>query len=54
MREIPVSLLDVAALDNIKQTTVMSKIVFPLTRHAITSTGIWFLLPLGMSMFGRY
>lgn len=28
MREIPVSLLDVAALDNIKQTTVMSKIVF--------------------------
>ena len=42
MREIPVSLLDVAALDNIKQTTVMSKIVFPLTRHAITSTGIWF------------
>ncbi|HFM5552671.1 TPA: ABC transporter permease subunit [Enterococcus faecium] len=44
MREIPVSLLDVAALDNIKQTTVMSKIVFPLTRHAITSTGIWFFI----------
>lgn len=38
------SLLDVAALDNIKQTTVMSKIVFPLTRHAITSTGIWFFI----------
>lgn len=44
MREIPASLLDVAALDNIKQPAIMGKIVFPLTRHAITSTGIWFFI----------
>lgn len=44
MREIPVSLLDAAAIDNIKQSKIMGKIIFPLTRHAITSTGIWFFI----------
>ncbi|MGX7418619.1 carbohydrate ABC transporter permease [Carnobacterium gallinarum] len=44
MRGIPVSLLEVAEIDNISQWTIMRKIVFPLSRHAITSTGIWFFI----------
>lgn len=44
MREIPTSLLDVAELDNIDQRRIIGQIVFPLTRHAVTSTGIWFFI----------
>jgi sn-glycerol 3-phosphate transport system permease protein len=44
MRGIPKSLLEVAELDNISQGRVMMQLVFPLTRHAITSTGIWFFI----------
>lgn len=44
MRTIRTSLLEVALLDQIDQKTIMSKIVFPLSRHAVTSTGIWFFI----------
>lgn len=44
MRGIPKSLLEVATLDNIGQKRIMLNLVFPLTRHAITSTGIWFFI----------
>lgn len=44
MRGIPKSLLEVAALDNISQGKIMLNVIFPLTRHAITSTGIWFFI----------
>ncbi|WP_313629121.1 carbohydrate ABC transporter permease [Enterococcus italicus] len=44
MRGIPKSLLEVAELDGVSQRDIMQSIVFPLTRHAITSTGIWFFI----------
>lgn len=44
MRVIPPTLLEAAVLDNVKSGTIMGRIVFPLTRHAITSTGIWFFI----------
>lgn len=44
MRGIPVPLLEAAELDNIKQSIVMKDIVFPLIKHSITSTGIWFFI----------
>jgi sn-glycerol 3-phosphate transport system permease protein len=44
MRGIPKSLFEVAKLDNIGEKDTLFKIVFPLTRHAVTSTGIWFFI----------
>ena len=44
MRSIPISLIEAARLDQIKQRHIMRDIVLPLTRPAITSTGIWFFI----------
>lgn len=44
MSGIPKSLFEVAKLDNIGEKDTLFKIVFPLTRHAVTSTGIWFFI----------
>lgn len=44
MRSIPKSLLDVAKIDNVKQSIILKHIILPLCRHAIVSTGIWFFI----------
>lgn len=44
MRSIPKTLIEAAKLDNIKDGKIMTGIVFPLSRHAISSTGIWFFI----------
>lgn len=44
MRGIPTALIEAALLDNIPQKRIMSHIVFPLVKHSITSTGIWFFI----------
>lgn len=44
MRGIPIPLIEAATLDNIKQPLIMRKIVFPLIKHSVTSTGIWFFI----------
>lgn len=44
MRSIPKSLIEVAKLDNLKDWAIMRGIVFPMCRHAIASTGIWFFI----------
>lgn len=44
MRSIPKSLIEVAKLDNLKDRTIMRGIVFPLSKHAVYSTGIWFFI----------
>src|SRR5699024_5591202 len=44
MRTIPQSLIEAAKLDNTTQWHIMRDIVLPLTRPAITSTGIWFFI----------
>lgn len=44
MRTIPQSLIEAAKLDNTSQWHIMRDIVLPLTRPAITSTGIWFFI----------
>ncbi|MGO3751070.1 ABC transporter permease subunit, partial [Vagococcus salmoninarum] len=43
-RSIPKTLIEAAKLDNIKDGKIMTGIVFPLSRHAISSTGIWFFI----------
>lgn len=44
MKTIPVSLIEVARLDNLGHARIMKDIVFPLVRPAVTSTGIWFFI----------
>lgn len=44
MRGIPRPLLEAAMVDNIKQGVIMKDLVFPLIKHSITSTGIWFFI----------
>ena len=44
MRGIPKTLIEAAKVDNISEKRIMSHIVLPLTRHGITSTGIWFFI----------
>ncbi|WP_159583660.1 carbohydrate ABC transporter permease [Streptococcus halichoeri] len=44
MRGIPRSLIEAAHLDHISQKKIMLGIVFPLIKHSLTSTGIWFFI----------
>lgn len=44
MRTIPLSLIEAAKLDHTSEWNIMKDIVLPLTRPAITSTGIWFFI----------
>ncbi|WP_249869113.1 carbohydrate ABC transporter permease [Oceanobacillus saliphilus] len=44
MRSIPLSLIEVARLDNLGHGKIMKDIVFPLVRPAVTSVGIWFFI----------
>lgn len=44
MKSIPLSLIEVARLDNIGHAKIMKDIVLPLVRPAITSVGIWFFI----------
>ncbi|MFP3916552.1 carbohydrate ABC transporter permease [Lysinibacillus telephonicus] len=44
MRSIPVSLIEVARLDNMEHWRIMKDIVLPLVRPAVTSTSIWFFI----------
>lgn len=44
MKNIPVSLIEVARLENIGHFRIMKDIVLPLVRPAVTSIGIWFFI----------
>lgn len=44
MRNIPVSLIEVAELDNIGDGRIIKDIILPLIRPQLTSTGIWFFV----------
>ncbi len=44
MRNIPVSLIEVAELDNIGDGRIIKDIIIPLIRPQLTSTGIWFFV----------
>lgn len=44
MRNIPVSLIEVAELDNIGDRRIISDIIIPLIRPQLASTGIWFFV----------
>lgn len=44
MKNIPVSLIEVARLDNMGHGRIMKDIVLPLVRPAVTSVGIWFFI----------
>lgn len=44
MKNIPVSLIEVARLENIGHFRIMKDIVLPLVRPAVTSVGIWFFI----------
>lgn len=44
MKTIPVSLIEVARLDNLSHPFIMKDIVLPLVKPAVTSTGIWFFI----------
>lgn len=44
MKNIPLSLIEVARLDNMSHGRIMKDIVLPLVRPAVTSVGIWFFI----------
>ncbi|WP_067727623.1 carbohydrate ABC transporter permease [Oceanobacillus damuensis] len=44
MKSIPVSLVEVARLDNMGHRRIMKDIVLPLVRPAVTAVGIWFFI----------
>lgn len=44
LRSIPVSLIEVARIDNMSHWNIMRDIVLPLIKPAITSTSIWFFI----------
>ncbi|XJZ27765.1 carbohydrate ABC transporter permease [Bacillota bacterium Lsc_1132] len=44
MKTIPVSLIEVARLDNLGHARIMKDIILPLVKPAVTSTGIWFFI----------
>ncbi|SER24355.1 sn-glycerol 3-phosphate transport system permease protein [Gracilibacillus ureilyticus] len=44
MKNIPLSLIEVARLDNTGHWKIMKDIVLPLVRPAVTSIGIWFFI----------
>lgn len=44
MRNIPLSLIEVAELDNIGDRRIIKDIILPLIRPQLTSTGIWFFV----------
>lgn len=44
MRLIPKALIEAAKLDNVTDGQIMRFLVFPMTRHAVFSTGIWFFI----------
>lgn len=44
LRTIPVSLIEVARLDDMSHWQIMRDIVLPLARPAVTSTSIWFFI----------
>ncbi|MDF1507326.1 carbohydrate ABC transporter permease [Robertmurraya sp. DFI.2.37] len=44
MKTIPMSLIEVARLDNLSHVQIMRDIVLPLIKPAVTSTGIWFFI----------
>ncbi len=44
MKNIPISLVEAARLDNIKHTQALTKIVLPLTKPAVVAMGIFFFV----------
>lgn len=44
MRNIPVSLIEVAELDNVSDGRIIKDIILPLIRPQLTSSGIWFFV----------
>ncbi len=42
MRTIPLSLIEVAKLENMKDATIMRKVVLPLVKPQLIATSIWF------------
>lgn len=44
MKSVPISLIEVARIENIGHYHIMKDIVLPLVRPALTSVGIWFFI----------
>lgn len=44
MRNIPISLIEVAELDNVSDGRIIKDIILPLIRPQLASTGIWFFV----------
>ncbi|WP_273478680.1 carbohydrate ABC transporter permease [Ignavigranum ruoffiae] len=44
MRQIPKAIIEVAKLDNISDWQIIRGIIFPLTRYAVFSIGIWYFI----------
>lgn len=44
MRQIPKPILEAARLDNISTFNIIRRLVFPITRHAVFSVGIWYFI----------
>lgn len=44
MRQIPKPIIEAARIDNISDFKILKGIVFPITRHAVFSTGIWYFI----------
>ncbi|MBG9979588.1 carbohydrate ABC transporter permease [Facklamia sp. DSM 111018] len=44
MRQIPKPIIEAAKLDNVSDLEIIRGIVFPITRHAVTSVSIWYFI----------
>lgn len=44
MRQVPKPIIEAAKLDNISDLQIIRGIIFPVTRHAVFSTGIWYFI----------
>lgn len=44
MRQIPKPIIEAAKLDNISDSKIIRGIIFPICRHAVFSTGIWYFI----------
>lgn len=44
MRQIPKPIIEAAKLDNISDRQIIRGIIFPICRHAVFSTGIWYFI----------
>lgn len=44
MRQVPKPIIEAAKIDNISDLQIIKGIIFPITRHAVFSTGIWYFI----------